>query len=251
MKAMLLLMISFMLVACPACGKKDTKKKPSPDEIATPLPDPTPPQNLPPPEEPPVVPDPGPNPDPEPLPAPEPDPEPLPVPSTDLSQTFSVNVQFFGSMATPARIDKYKQAMALLKRVVATTTLKDKILNFDSPCTVNLFVDSSESRASIYRHILEGNETLQPDKDNELDVEVEFYYAATSTVGYTYGNSRRIWVNTKFFDKYTPPYVADNLMHEWLHKLGYKHSSAYNTCRQYSVPYAIGYITEDIAKTLK
>ena len=104
------------------------------------------------------------------------------------------------------------------------------------------------TNAQIYQKILDGSETLQKIVDNEMDMEVELYYAATSTVGYTYANSKRIWVNKKFFDGYTPAGVAHNLFHEWLHKLGFTHASTWSTSRDYSVPYAIGDIVGEIGK---
>jgi hypothetical protein len=213
--------------------------------------DPLPPVDVEP--EPPVIPDPGPDPDPEPLPPviePEPPVVPIPVPPEviDLSKTFKVNVSFYGSQATAARKAKYLKAVELVKKVVALSAFKDRILNYDSTCTVNKFYQTTKSNAQIYGHILNGNEVLQPLIDNEMDVEVEFYYAATNTIGYTYPSSKRIWVNTKYFDTYTPRSVAANLMHEWMHKLGYGHDSAATTCRPYSVPYAVGYMVRDLGK---
>jgi hypothetical protein len=81
-----------------------------------------------------------------------------------------------------------------------------------------------------------------------MDLEVELYYAANSVVGYTYGGSKRIWVNTKFFNSFKENSVAGNLFHEWLHKLGYTHSYASTPTRPYSVPYAIGRIMGNIGK---
>src|SRR5690606_33404146 len=83
------------------------------------------------------------------------------------------------------------------------------------------FVDNGgKSNSSIYQHILSGNERLSPARNNAMDVEVELYYADNTTIGYTYPSTRRIWVNRKYFDTNSASYVAGNLFHEWLHKLG-------------------------------
>jgi hypothetical protein len=79
-------------------------------------------------------------------------------------------------------------------------------------------------------------------------LEVELYYAANSVVGYTNSGTRRIWVNTKFFNSFQENSVAGNLFHEWLHKLGYTHDVSSTPTRPYSIPYAVGYIMGNIGK---
>lgn len=247
MRLISVILMLFLVLAASNCSKPPEEpippeNPPSVEPVPThdPVPGPVDPE---------PTPDPGPDPDPEPFPVPDPepipDPEPTPIP-LDPSQTFKLNVTFFGSMATDARIAKYKASMAVLKKVIALPEFKQRILNYDSSCTTNTFYQTIKSNNAIYGHILDGNETLQPLKDNELDVEVEFYYSFTNTVGYTYGSSKRIWVNTKYFDSYKYSSVAANLMHEWLHKLGYKHDSASTPCRPYSVPYGIGSIVREL-----
>ncbi len=160
--------------------------------------------------------------------------------------TFDANLSFYNTSA--AQEAKFLKALDIIKEVVATEEFRTKVLNF----TYNgkkTFVDNGGfTNAQIYQKILDGAETLQPGKDNEMDMEVQIYTASNSTVGYTYPNSKRIWVNTKFFNSYTAEGVARNLFHEWLHKLGFTHSSSYNTARNSSVPYGIGSIIGDIGK---
>jgi hypothetical protein len=37
-------------------------------------------------------------------------------------------------------------------------------------------------------------------------------------------------------------------MHEWMHKLGFNHDTKWSASREYSVPYAIGNIFEEIIR---
>lgn len=138
--------------------------------------------------------------------------------------------------------DKVLEAAELIRQVVASEEFKDAVLNH----TYNgqkTFVDSQGlTNAQIYNKFLQGAEKLTPAKNNAMDVELELYYENTTTIGYTYPNTRRIWMNTKYFDRYTAAQVAGNLTHEWLHKLGFGHASSSTASRPYSVPYAIGYI---------
>lgn len=141
---------------------------------------------------------------------------------------------------------KMKKAIEIIKLVVATEEFKEKILNY-SYNGENKFVDSQGlTNAQIYQKILEGAERLSPTVNYTMDGEIELFFEDSRTIGYTYQNTPRIWVNTKYFSTYTAAGVAHNLMHEWMHKLGFTHSSSWNASREHSVPYAVGYILGDI-----
>ncbi len=150
--------------------------------------------------------------------------------------------------ATSAQKSKLNKALEIIKLVIATDEFRTKILNHKYGGSKTFYDNGGLTNAQIYQKILEGAEKLQPTKDNELDMEIEMYYQSSSTVGYTMTNSKRIWVNTKFFNNYTAAGVAHNLMHEWLHKLGFKHAVSYSSSRDYSVPYAIGDLVGEIGK---
>lgn len=143
---------------------------------------------------------------------------------------------------------KVLKAVELIKKVVSSPEFKERILShtFDGK---KGFVDNKGlSNEQIYQMIMDGSETLIPEKNGKMDVELELYEQSTNTIGYTYPHTSRIWVNTKYFNKYTPVQVADNLFHEWMHKLGFDHEIKYSKSRSYSVPYAIGYLVEELAR---
>lgn len=167
-----------------------------------------------------------------------------PVPS--LAETFDVNITFVNF--TPEQEDKMLKAIEIIKKVVATDEFKSKVLSHTYNGSKTYVDNGGYSNAQIYQKILDGAERLNNPKNNTMDVEVELYYEASSTVGYTYASSKRIWVNTKFFNTYTPASVAANLFHEWLHKVGFTHAVSYSTSRDYSVPYAIGRIIGSLGK---
>ena len=128
---------------------------------------------------------------------------------------------------------------------------RDRILNHTYQ-GVKQFVDSNGlTNEQIYEKLLDGKETLLPVIDNQMDLQLELYANySTSTVGYTYANTTKIWMNRKFFDVYDPEEVARNVFHEWTHKLGFGHDSSATSRRPYSVPYAIGKIIQDLAYKL-
>ena len=143
--------------------------------------------------------------------------------------------------------DKVHKAAELIKRVVASEEFKEAVINhlYNGKKT---FVDSgSLSNSQIYQRFLQGAEKLTPALNNVMDVELELYYESSSVVGYTQPNTKRIWINTKYFSQYNEAQVAGNITHEWMHKLGFGHTSANTSDRANSVPYAIGYLMNRFA----
>ncbi len=164
----------------------------------------------------------------------------------DEAFTFDTNVSFINMILSQE--EKFSLALELIKKVIATEDFRSKVFNH-SYNGIKTFVDNRGfSNAQIYQMILDGAETLKPIKNNIMDMGIETYYAPTTTIGYTYSNSTQIWVNTKYFNTNTVAQVASNLMHEWLHKLGFRHAVYYSISRDYSVPYAIGRIVGSLGR---
>lgn len=159
--------------------------------------------------------------------------------------TFDTNLSLVNFSSTQQ--DKILKAAELIQLVVASDEFKDAVINH----TYNgqkTFVDNGGlTNSQIYQRFLQGAEKLTPSLNNKMDVVLELYYEASSIVGYTLPDSKRIWINTKFFSYYSQAQVAGNLTHEWMHKLGFGHSSTYNPARAFSVPYAMGYLMNDLA----
>jgi hypothetical protein len=161
---------------------------------------------------------------------------------------FDVNLKLDNFDSTQE--DKVLEAADLIKKVVATEEFKNEILNHTYKGK-KMFVDNGGlTNAQIYKKILEGSEKLRPGTDNEMDLDLEVFRRNDNTVGYTYPNVIRVWMNAKYLNKNAPYKVTTNMMHEWLHKLGFKHSRNRTPSRPYTVPYAIGYLVAKIAKKL-
>jgi len=162
-----------------------------------------------------------------------------------LALTFDTNVNPIGT--TSAQEAKIQLAEEKIKSVIGSEEFRLAVLNH----TYNgkkTFVDNKGlTNAQIYQKILEGAEKLQPAKNNAMDLLVKLYYQNSNTVGYTSTGSKTINMNTKYFNKYTSSGVSHNMMHEWLHKLGFSHAVNYSTSRNYSVPYAIGNLMGKLA----
>lgn len=167
-----------------------------------------------------------------------------PVPSA--AHNFEVNLKLDNFNAEQE--DKILLAADLIKKVVATEEFKDAILNHTYNGKKTFVDNGGKSNAQIYAAIIEGSETLRPGTDNEMDLDLEVFARADDTVGYTFPNQIKVWMNSKFLNKNTAAGVTTNMMHEWLHKLGFGHSYDRTAARPYSVPYAVGYLVARLAK---
>lgn len=252
LKTFLALFLILFFVACDPGKKDDSPSEPPTTSEPSPTPAPTDPPNSPPTgpggeppiSEPPVVTN----------PSPEPAPSPSPELPPDPAETFKINITFGGDAKynTESRREKYRKAIVLMKKVVATKEFRDRIFahEYGSNDFAHMSTDPCKTDDCLYQHILDGNEKLSNTKDNEMDMEVRFYYSSSNTVGYTYAGVKYIYVNVRYFDSYALSSVCANMMHEWLHKLGYGHDSASTARRPYSIPYAVGGITKSVGSKL-
>jgi hypothetical protein len=163
------------------------------------------------------------------------------------AQTFDINAQMTGF--DRGQEDKILKAFELIKRVVASDEFKAQVLNKSYKGKKQFFDNDGKSNAQIYKAILEGSEMLTPGRNNAMDLKLETYHEANIVIGYTKPNITTIYMNTKYLDQtnFQVNEVAMNLTHEWLHKLGFKHSQNNTPARPHSVPYAVGYIMRALA----
>lgn len=177
----------------------------------------------------------------------QPENETLGVPTNAV--TFNTNIKTFNFTSSGRK--KISTAAELIKEVVASEEFKNKVLNHRYNGKKQFANNQGLTNKQIYNKILNGAEVLKKTIDNEMDLELELYTDNKSnTVGYTFPNTNRIWMNSKYFNQNTAALVTTNMMHEWLHKLGFGHDADVTARRPYSVPYAIGYIVRDLAKKL-
>ena len=162
-----------------------------------------------------------------------------------LAMTFDTNVTPIGT--TSPQEAKIQAAEMKIKDVVGSEEFRSAVLNHTYGGKKTFVDNKGLTNAQIYQKILDGAETLQPKKNNAMDMFVKLYYQNSIVVGYTTTGSKTINMNTKYFNTYTSSGVSHNMMHEWLHKLGFTHAASYSVSRNYSVPYAIGNIMGKLA----
>ncbi len=163
------------------------------------------------------------------------------------AKNFDVNVKLTGF--NQAQKEKVYQAIELIKKVIVSHEFREKVLNKEFMGKKGFFDNAGLSNEEIYHKILQGAEEKGiTEANNTMDLDLKLYQDDSKTIGYTYPHIVRIYVNKKYFDNFEPYQVADNLFHEWLHKLGFKHSVKKDDNRVHSVPYSIGYLVRDLSQ---
>jgi hypothetical protein len=144
--------------------------------------------------------------------------------------------------------EKVKKAIEVIKKVVGSEEFRDRVLNFSFNGDLGFVDNGGYTNEQIYRKILNGAEVLKPENNHKMDLDLELYFEEINTIGYTYPNVLKIWMNTKYFSTFTASQVADNIFHEWMHKLGFDHAIDYSVSRDYTVPYGLGYLVKELGK---
>ena len=145
-------------------------------------------------------------------------------------------------------IPKLQAAVNHISLFLASKQLEDFIINFSYEMLIcsgflwwkkyhptrfyEFHFNNGKSQREIYNQITESKHIklfLKLDPSNRKDF-----------AGYTMPNTKWQWICNDFFNASCYKFVACNLVHEWMHKLGYDHGSFSDPLTKYSVPYAIG-----------
>lgn len=166
------------------------------------------------------------------------------------AQTFEVEAKLIGF--DRHQENKIANAIETIKKVIASDEFKKMVLVKTFNGKKQYKDNNGLTNAQIYKKMLEGAEMLIPGKDNSMDLELKSYFEKENVIGYTTPSIRTIFLNTKYLnqDDFKSSDVAMNLTHEWLHKLGFKHSVQKTPTRSHTVPYAIGYIMRSLARRI-
>lgn len=145
------------------------------------------------------------------------------------------------------REEKMLRILEILeKEVLNSEEFKKRILNHQHNGKFTFVENEGLSNQEVYEFIMQGRENLGYGEDFKMDLYLRLYYKDDTAIGHTYPNSRIIWIKSKFFDKLPTYKIAANIVHEWLHQLGFSHWRRYE--RPFSVPYGVGSIVKQMLK---
>jgi len=140
-------------------------------------------------------------------------------------------------------------AFDIVENVINSEEFKTKVISYLSKNGQRTYTNNKGlTNEQVYETIMNGKELLNGDNTlGEMNFDVDRYSRFWSKViGYTnIGKDNVIHVNGKFYKNYSPAEITGNITHEWLHLMGFVHSSASD---HDSIPYAVGYIMGDLAE---
>jgi hypothetical protein len=155
--------------------------------------------------------------------------------------------------------EKLMKAFELIDTIVNSEEFKVKVINYMGRNGVqqyskNYLWNNSNDRLSnedIYDLIMEGDERMIPHSLGKMNLNVRRYWSSwwgRKVIGYTNpGNDKKIYVNGRFYNRFETHQMVGNIVHEWLHLLGFLHGKS--NIRE-EVPYVVGAIASDIAKNM-
>lgn len=170
----------------------------------------------------------------------------VPERNVDSNLTINITLRDFNT----EQEEKIQKALDQLLVVINSQSFKERVLAHTYNGKISFANNQGLTNQEIYDKIMLGAEVLSPEENQQIDMDITLYYANNSTVGYTYPDETRVWMNNKYFKTYTLAKVAKNVSHEWSHKLGFKHDSARTEKRKYSVPYGIGKIIQELIEEM-
>lgn len=153
---------------------------------------------------------------------------------------WTVQVHVVKNMTRRQR-NKVFLAIETLEKVVNSPKFKQAILD------AFLSEAMGKTNRQVWKEIMSGSDKFHSEADADFDLYLTgFRRWFSRVVGYTYGNTAKIWINKKMLLTCSAGYIAGNLMHEYLHNLGFNHFKNKST----SVPYVIGNIVRKLAKEI-
>jgi hypothetical protein len=146
--------------------------------------------------------------------------------------------------------DKAREAAAAFVRVFNSDAFKNRVLNYEWNGEL-LFADNEGlTNSKILERLLDGSEIAFEGKNQAADFHLRSYarrWPFGSAIGYADADRGEILTKWRFIKGSSISGLAGHYAHEYCHLLGFGHDFHETSKREYSVPYAIGYIVEELA----
>ena len=157
---------------------------------------------------------------------------------------------------------KLEKAAEIVERVWNSEEFKQRILDFRMVYTTGAlwwkqtrvsyrfaqYVPNVYTPEFVYHDLMDGSESLSPDNDHEIDIELKL--EEVRVVGYTYPHVPWQVLGWWVLRTWEPHEIAGNLAHEYCHKKGYDHSFRRSALWPLTVPYFVGNLVEELGEKL-
>jgi hypothetical protein len=141
------------------------------------------------------------------------------------------------------------RAVELIETVVNTPEFESRLLDMNytvEDVTTPGYSQTPLSPQEILASIHEAKENFSGGSPGVIDLKMDMYYEESDTIGYTSVEDPFFHMNRYFHYDYTATQTSGNIFHEWLHKLGHKHTFDVTPDRKHSIPYKLGYLMADM-----
>ncbi|TNF27445.1 MAG: hypothetical protein EP319_11575 [Deltaproteobacteria bacterium] len=165
-------------------------------------------------------------------------------------------------------LHQVEKAIELLPKVLNSPKFKQGILEYsrrngDQKFSRNYLWDRKDeklSNAEILNIIFKGHEHTIPDTYNQMNLNVKMKKCTRfenmvkrkwckGVIGHTLPKSSKwITVNWQFYRGYKAPQIVNNLVHEWIHLLGFLHGSKKTMGEE--ITYVAGRLAQNIAEEI-
>lgn len=168
---------------------------------------------------------------------------------------------------SPEQKEKFLKVMDYGLHTINSDQFKEKILSYSYETSYwswfrrkyktnnSFYQNNGKSNQQIYDMFMSGTDDINPLADLDMDLYLHLYYVNSNTIGYTNQDTQEIFINTKYFNDNLNSLAGNcaiigNIVHEYMHKIGFDHDYFSTGLRPYSVPYAIGDIAETVTRDI-
>ena len=130
---------------------------------------------------------------------------------------------------------RIKLALYALGPVLSSDILRKKVL-------MSTFTETRGfTNEGLLNTLLSGKDGKDKEADYDVDIEITGYRKKSRTIGYTYLNHYKSWLNKYHLSRMSPQRICGHVMHELFHRLGWSHKGKHST----SVPYRMGKLIQE------
>jgi len=127
---------------------------------------------------------------------------------------------------------KLSIAVDLLSKIVNSEEYKQRVIHTNFP-------ETRFDGYGVYHRVMSCRELSSFEDDNAMSFYVSMYNRENDIIGWTTFDANIVYTNRYYHSWYTPCQVAANLMHEWMHQLGFDHDDSKDwDIKGKTVPYA-------------
>lgn len=183
----------------------------------------------------------------------------------NLKNTLKINVQIESyRFPNSSQKKRFQKALALLPQVLNSYEFKSKVIAYTREgkgrsYQKNYLWNNKEdilTNEQVYDVIMTGDEKMIPGSTGEMNINSWVKYCnwkqtirsplwCSKVIGSTSPRSSKwIKLNWKFYKTFRTDQMVSNLVHEWIHLLGFLHGSENMT---EEVPYVVGSIAGEVA----